>query len=241
MRKLSTKGFTLVELLVVIAIIALLLSILMPSLSRARESARRIVCGNQMKQLALGGLLYAQEYRGLVVPPFMPWDISNPNGGGTVGWPELLKPYYSQKQQGTNVPTLKCPTYMSTHRTTNTWYTNSGYGTNLLLFFTDGKVKSLSGYKYDQYSTRLTQIKQPSRCVWFYENQTYEASSSYGGYCLDGRDGSPSYYLLYEAHGQQFNVALFDGHIATPRFNKSGTFKGKGSGDYPEFKWNPFK
>ena len=54
-------GFTLIELLVVISIIAMLLSILLPSLSRAKESARRSVCSSNLRQLTLAWTAYAME------------------------------------------------------------------------------------------------------------------------------------------------------------------------------------
>jgi prepilin-type N-terminal cleavage/methylation domain-containing protein/prepilin-type processing-associated H-X9-DG protein len=69
----SKRGFTLIELLVVIAIIALLLSILMPALSQVKERGRRIVCGNNLKQLGMAYTMYAQLYGGRFVPVEV-WD-----------------------------------------------------------------------------------------------------------------------------------------------------------------------
>jgi prepilin-type processing-associated H-X9-DG protein/prepilin-type N-terminal cleavage/methylation domain-containing protein len=66
MRK--TKAFTLVELLVVIAVIALLMAILLPALSKAKELARRVACGNNMRTLMQCSFAYANTYDGAFVP-----------------------------------------------------------------------------------------------------------------------------------------------------------------------------
>ncbi|MFA5293336.1 MAG: prepilin-type N-terminal cleavage/methylation domain-containing protein [Phycisphaerae bacterium] len=65
---LKKKAFTLVELLVVISIIALLLAVLMPSLSKARKQGQRTVCLTRLKTLQLSNNVYANENDGLYVP-----------------------------------------------------------------------------------------------------------------------------------------------------------------------------
>jgi len=75
-RKASRPAFTLIELLVVVAIIALLISILLPSLSKAREQAKAAVCSSGLQQFGRSLYIYEGAYK--AVPPTDPWYIFPP-------------------------------------------------------------------------------------------------------------------------------------------------------------------
>jgi prepilin-type N-terminal cleavage/methylation domain-containing protein/prepilin-type processing-associated H-X9-DG protein len=94
------KAFTLIELLVVIAIIAVLVALLLPVLSKARERAITTRCLNNLKQLGIAMHMYADNHEELLPPAgkFITWDSTNP-----VAWTRALLDYYST----TNV--LICP------------------------------------------------------------------------------------------------------------------------------------
>lgn len=110
------KGFTLIELLVVVAIIALLVAILLPSLSRAKELAKRANCSSNLHSVGQGVHLYAQDYRD-VLPSFrdtdmtatavgFQYDVETPGGstqGNTRGWFMLVKDGY------VGLGMFKCP------------------------------------------------------------------------------------------------------------------------------------
>lgn len=64
----SGGGFTLIDVLVSVAVIAVLVSILTPSLSMVRETTRRLVCASNTRQIGLGLAMYAEDYAGILPP-----------------------------------------------------------------------------------------------------------------------------------------------------------------------------
>ncbi|MBA7651946.1 hypothetical protein ES703_59775 [subsurface metagenome] len=73
-RKIGPGGFTLIELLVVISIISMLMSIMLPGLSRARELGKRVVCLNNLRQLTLAWYFYANDNDDRLCSPDTHWN-----------------------------------------------------------------------------------------------------------------------------------------------------------------------
>jgi prepilin-type N-terminal cleavage/methylation domain-containing protein len=102
------KGFTLIELLVVIAIIALLMSILMPALAKAKNQAQQAACMAQLKQWSLAFMAYTNDNNGYFFQTFM--------GGTGFTWIEVMRPYVGMKGGRTiddtkaNFASWCCPT-----------------------------------------------------------------------------------------------------------------------------------
>lgn len=110
-RRLRT-GFTLVELLVVIAIIGILVGLLLPAVQAAREAARRMQCGNNMKQLGLAFHMYEDTYKKLPTGATSVYQNVTPamSGNGWYGYSPLtmILPYI---EQGTVFNQLKFNTH----------------------------------------------------------------------------------------------------------------------------------
>ena len=109
-RSKRSSGFTLIELLVVIAIIAILAAILFPVFAQAREAARATSCLSNTKQIALGQLMYSQDYDETIIP----WEILDRSQYAIDAqiqgvWCTLIQPYVK------NTQILYCPSFSMTN------------------------------------------------------------------------------------------------------------------------------
>ncbi|MCC6491614.1 MAG: DUF1559 domain-containing protein [Pirellulales bacterium] len=92
-RGVRRRGFTLVELLVVIAIIGVLVALLLPAVQAAREAARRMTCGNNMKQIGLAVLNY-ENAKKVLPPAYTPNDADLKMGQSNIM--AHILPYFEQ-------------------------------------------------------------------------------------------------------------------------------------------------
>jgi prepilin-type processing-associated H-X9-DG protein/prepilin-type N-terminal cleavage/methylation domain-containing protein len=94
-------GFTLIELLVVVGIIAILVALIMPVLSRAREHANKIKCADNLRSIGQALTMYTQQYRYYPGAWFIDFQQSSPNTtvvSYAAAWPVRLRPFMGQSK-----------------------------------------------------------------------------------------------------------------------------------------------
>lgn len=205
---MSRRGFTLIELLVVIAIIAILAAILFPVFAKAREKARQTSCLNNVKQLALGMIMYSQDYdetfSALGRPAHMLYydaalgafnnnNPANPTAGQNYhGWPVAILPYVKNTQ-----------IYLCPSASTSTYGVNYALPTHC--------PNSAGTARIDFYSVAqpVGKFVQPANTILMSE----KGPGGGDQYLL-----SAQYYACRASHNDGGNVAFVDGHAKWFKF-----------------------
>jgi prepilin-type N-terminal cleavage/methylation domain-containing protein/prepilin-type processing-associated H-X9-DG protein len=137
----AKSGFTLVELLVVIAIIAVLMSLLMPSLSRARAGAKRVRCSHNLRQIYMAVDLYTQDHSQTypcvqdpvhVNPTYWLWMGR--------GWRLFVQPYIGTTIDVNNPSVLWCPE----DRTDKTKYESTSYSYSMCFYHSPDQIDAMT-------------------------------------------------------------------------------------------------
>ena len=160
---LAKQRFTLIELLVVIAIIAILASMLLPALSKAREKARSIACAGNLKQQGLSYILYVDDNDGNV-----PYSQDN-DDKVTPAWEDKLLSYLGLGNNGKNSRPLgkrTCLWCNSEPLTATTQFLSYGINTYACMGNATSTIAEDWGY-----IGKLTQATTPSTCSLFVDTK----------------------------------------------------------------------
>ncbi|HXK36020.1 MAG TPA: DUF1559 domain-containing protein [Candidatus Paceibacterota bacterium] len=150
------RGFTLMELLVVVAIISLLLSLLVPSLRKARSVARRVVCSHNLKQIELAVSMYTGDHDTMypcaqdpvsTQPPYWLWMGR--------GWRRWVEPYLSTNIDVNTPSVLLCPA----DRTDPATYESTSYAYSMTFYHSPEQIDAMSATT-DTYSNPQPSIAQ---------------------------------------------------------------------------------
>ncbi len=220
--------FTLIELLVVIAIIAILASLLLPSLSKAKEYSKGVACLGNLKQFAIGNQCYADSYSSWAIP------IGYPYNGGTNSFDQIwawmcpndvlnkaikdcmgLKSAYGKSGWPRNIICQNATLTTSSNEGPGLFNLNNAYALN-----TQGLVW---GAPY--YGWRQSQIMSPSQKINFIDSTDWLASMSKSYYApyygLKGEfyanDNVYNGMIAYR-HARGANIAFHDGHAGNLRY-----------------------
>ena len=209
------KNFTLIELLVVIAIIAILAAILLPALGKARDKGHAASCQSNLKQIAMGLTLYADDS-----DQYAPWGYGP---GGTFNY--YLYPYVgggAYPADHSNAKPVEFPIYQCSKARYKYMYTMdhaiSSYGYNGMAYaYNKKRVVPIFGYNKN-HPSKLTSIPQPAVCFSFADGRlNLSASASTSEW---GGGSYPSTAPGYDAqedpkyrHNNCVNAAYFDGHV----------------------------
>ncbi len=200
---LLIKRFTLIELLVVIAIIAILASMLLPALSKAKDVSKTIVCKNNLKQIQQISYNYADDFNG-----FFCKDIIN-IGSGNTSWFNALRELGYVKLQLKNPGIYHCPS--ATPQLTGDWD----------CYFAINRGEWTNTFVVDRISFSAWKTKSPSTFIQ-YSDTFYQTSAPVGyKYWLQGSYMSTSF--LYW-HNKRANTVYFDGHVGDVSITEGGNW-----------------